>query len=318
MSGGAGQGTESARWRTLGRTRRIGYALLPGDAFSYVLHLRPREWPIMIAHTSIGFVIAIGLRAMLSGERLSEYVVALVAWVGCLNAGTLALNSAFDRDDGDIGYLDAPPPVPRWLAHVSLALMAVGQVIAFTLPMGFWLAYATCFAMSVAYSVPPLRLKAVAGADWAVNIVGVGVLTPYAGWAASGMPLRPEGVWILVGFGLLFGALYPLTQLYQFDEDQTRGDMTLARRLGVGISLGLSLAAALGAFAAFGYGLVLAGPTRQSQWALSLAGTVWVVVLVVWLLRHRRMTGDGHKRGMYRALTAWALTDGAVIVAFAI
>jgi len=312
------QGGEAPRWRTLNRARRVGYALLPGDACSYLLHLRPREWPIMVAHTSIGFVVAIGLRALFSGEHLVEYLAALLAWVGCLNAGTLALNSAFDHDDGDIGYLDAPPPVPRRLAQVSVALMAAGQIIALALPVGFWLAYAVCFAMSVAYSVPPVRLKAVAGADWVINIIGVGVLTPYAGWAASGMPMRPEGLWILGGFGLLFGALYPLTQLYQFDEDATRGDVTLARRLGIGPSLGVSLTAALGAFAAFAHGLSLAGTTLRGRQALFFAGAVWVVVLATWLLLHRRMTGEAHKRGMYRALAAWALTDGAVILAFAI
>ena len=306
------------RWRTLGRVRRLGYALLPGDTFSYILHFRPREWPIMIAHTSIGFVIAIGVRAMVNGERLSMYLAALLAWVGCLNAGTLALNSAYDQDEGDIGYLDVPPPVPRHLAAVSIALMAVGQAIAFTLSTGFALAYAACFAMSLAYSVPPVRLKAVAGADWAINIVGVGVLTPYAGWAASGMPIRPEGVWILVGFGLLFGALYPLTQLYQFDEDATRGDRTLARMLGVGPSLAVSLAAVVLAFAAFWWGLELAGPTRQGRWALGVAGALWVLVLGAWLAFRGRMSRDGHKRGMYRALAAWAVTDGAVVVAFAV
>jgi 4-hydroxybenzoate polyprenyltransferase len=296
----------------------LGYALFPGDSFSYVLHFRPREWPIMIAHTSIGFVIAIGLRATISGERMAAYLTALVAWVACLNAGTLALNSAFDHDEGDIGYLDSPPPVPPRLAGVSIALMAIGQIIAMTLPAGFALAYAVCFAMSVAYSVPPLRLKAVAGADWAINIVGVGVLTPYAGWAASGMSLRPEGTWIFIGFGLLFGALYPLTQLYQFEEDETRGDRTLARMLGIGPSLGVSLLAAMLAFAAFARALELAGPTRQARLALWFAGGLWVLVLASWLLYHRRMDGDAHKRGMYRALMAWAVTDAAVVVAFAV
>ena len=31
--------------------RRLGYRLLPRDGFSYILHLRPAEWPIMAAHT---------------------------------------------------------------------------------------------------------------------------------------------------------------------------------------------------------------------------------------------------------------------------
>src|SRR4030095_14097256 len=141
---------------------------------------------IMVAHTSIGFVIAIGVRAFLRGEHLGAYLIALLSWVGCLNAGTLAVNSAFDRDEGDIGYLDAPPPPPRHLALASIALMAGGQLLALLLPAGFAIAYAICFVMSLAYSVPPVRLKAVAGADWAINIVGVGVLTPFAGWRASG------------------------------------------------------------------------------------------------------------------------------------
>ena len=306
------------RWRTLGVARRVGYALLPGDAFSYVLHLRPREWPIMIAHTSIGFIVAVGLRAFLHGERWGEYLTMMVSWVGCLNAGTLALNSAFDHDDGDIGYLDAPPPPPKHLAAVSIALMALGQLIAFTLPAGFAIAYGICFAMSVAYSVPPIRLKAVAGADWTINIAGVGVLTPFAGWAASGAPLRPEGTWLMIGFGCLFGSLYPLTQIYQFDEDTARGDRTLARLLGVGASLWIAAGAVLAGFLAFWYALFLAGPTPLSRIALGSAGAVWLGVLGAWLLSYRRMTPDQHKRGMYRALVAWAVTDVAVVIAFAV
>ena len=306
------------RWRSLGAARRLGYALLPGDAFSYVLHLRPREWPIMVAHTSIGFVIALGVRAFLFGHYWGAYLTMLIAWVGCLNAGTLALNSAFDRDEGDIGYLDAPPPVPRHLAVVSISLMTIGQLIALSLPAGFAIAYAICFVMSIAYSVPPLRLKAVAGADWAINIIGVGVLTPYAGWSASGFALRPDGLWIMIGFGCLFGSLYPLTQIYQFDEDTTRGDRTLARMLGIGTSLWISAVAATLSFVAFFHALFLAGPTALSRNALLAAGVCWAGVLGTWLLSHRRMTSAQHKRGMYRALAVWAITDVAVLAAFAI
>lgn len=319
MSGVASQQEPAPpRWRTLGIARRVGYALLPGDAFSYVLHLRPREWPIMVAHTSIGFVIAIGARAFVRGDRFGAYLMMLLSWVGCLNAGTLALNSAFDRDEGDIGYLDAPPPIPKRLALVSVVLMAVGQLLALRLGAGFAIAYAICFAMSIAYSVPPMRLKAVAGADWAINIIGVGVLTPFAGWSASGFALRPETRWIMIGFGCLFGSLYPLTQIYQFDEDASRGDRTLARILGVRASLVISAGAAALAFAAFSRGLLLAGPTDLSRNALVVAAAVWAVVLGDWIVRQGRMTSAEHQRGMYRALAAWALTDVAMVIAFAV
>ena len=48
--------------RTLNAWRRWGYRLLPGDLYSYILHLRPAEWPIMAGHTLLGYVLAVGLR----------------------------------------------------------------------------------------------------------------------------------------------------------------------------------------------------------------------------------------------------------------
>ena len=41
--------------RTRNAWRRAGYRLLPGEQFSYLLHLRPAEWPIMAAHTLLAF-----------------------------------------------------------------------------------------------------------------------------------------------------------------------------------------------------------------------------------------------------------------------
>jgi len=122
----------------------------------------------------------------------------------------------------------------------------------------------------------------------------------------------------MIGFGFLFGSLYPLTQIYQFEEDSTRGDWTLARMMGVSVSLAISAVAAALAFAAFARALWLAGPTPTSRGALLVAFTGWVIVLGQWLLGHPRMTSAEHKRGMYRALAVWGLTDVAVVVAFAV
>jgi 1,4-dihydroxy-2-naphthoate octaprenyltransferase len=41
-----------------------------------------------------------------------------------------------------------------------------------------------------------------------------------------------EAAWGLAGAGLLVGALYPLTQLFQIEEDAARGDVTAAMALG--------------------------------------------------------------------------------------
>ena len=233
--------------------RAAGYRLL-GPRFDYLLHLRPVEWPIMAAHTALGYLLAVGLHGAAKGEGLQAAVLGIVLWVACLNGGTLALNSAFDRDEGDIAYLRNPPPPPRRLAAFSLGLMAAGFAASFALPPAFRVLYAVCVGLSVIYSVPPFRLKAVAGADWLINMVGFGTLTPLAGWAATARPIDTRSLVVLVAFCPLFAALYPLTQLYQLEEDARRGDRTLALMLGAKRSLDVALIGVAVAFALFGVG----------------------------------------------------------------
>jgi len=302
------------------QVREAGYRVL-GRRLDYVLHLRPAEWPIMAAHTALGYLLAVGLRGAASGARLGPALVGLVLWVVCLNGGTLALNSAFDRDEGDIAYLRRPPVPPRHLAGFSVALMAAGQILAFRLPAPYPMIYAVCFVLSLAYSVPPLRLKSVAGADWIVNMWGFGTLTPYAGWAATGVPLDAARGLVLLAFCSLFAALYPLTQLYQLEEDMRRGDRTLACVLGVRRSLSAAVGAAAIAFALFAAAGVRAGwragGADRWRWAgLALALAAWAAVLLPWRRRFTGMAPADHERGMYRALGAWAVTDAVVALAW--
>jgi lycopene elongase/hydratase (dihydrobisanhydrobacterioruberin-forming) len=296
--------------------RGAGYRLL-GPAFDYLLHTRPAEWPIMAAHTLVGYLLAVGLAGAARGERVSAAALGLLLWVLCLNGGTLALNSAFDKDEGDIAYLRNPPAVPKHLAAFGLALMLLGLFAATPLPVGYRYAYGLCLLLSILYSVPPFRMKAVPGADWVINMWGFGSLTPYAGWAATGVPLRPAYGMVLLAFCPLFAALYPLTQIYQFDEDSRRGDRTLARTLGVKKSLLVSLGGVIAAFCLFvGAGRLAGwGPADSWRWlVLGISAVVWVAMLVNWLRRYRGMNAREHQRGMYQALGAWAVTDIAVVL----
>jgi lycopene elongase/hydratase (dihydrobisanhydrobacterioruberin-forming) len=300
--------------------RKLGYQLL-GGRFDYVLHLRPAEWPILGAHTTLGYLLAVGLSGAQSGARLAPAAFGIALWVVCLNGGTLALNSAFDRDEGDIAYLRQPPRPPTGLAGFSLALMAIGLILALLLPAGYVAAYALCFILSVLYSVPPVRLKAVAGADWLINMWGFGTLTPYAGWSATGIPLDPVGGLVLLAFCPLFASLYPLTQLYQMEEDSRRGDRTLGVVLGSKRSLDLAIAAAGLAFIVFATAGWTAGwrPSAAGAWraaGLGLAALAWAAVLLPWRARYATLRPAEHQRRMYLALAAWALTDLVVVLAW--
>ena len=275
----------------------------------------------MAAHTALGWLLAVGVAGAVRGASLGPIALGLFAWVVCLNGGTLAINSAFDRDEGDIAYLRRPPTPPRYLFGFGLASMVAGQLLALLLPIGFSVAYAICFVLSVLYSVPPFRLKAVAGADWLINMWGFGTLTPYAGWAATGIAVPLPLAVVMLGFCPLFASLYPLTQLYQLEEDVRRGDRTLAIRLGMARSLDVAIGAALLAFGLFALGGVWSGwapdPSGLRRWtALAGALAAWLAVLVPWRTRHARMTAAEHQRGMYLALAAWAATDAAVAFAW--
>ena len=202
------------------------------------------------------------------------------------------------------------------MLHVSLTLLIAGQLLAFTLPAGFQIAYAICFVLSILYSVPPFRFKAVAGVDWVINMWGFGTLTPYAAWAATGRPLDGGHGIVLLAFCPLFAGLYPLTQLYQFDEDRRRGDRTLALILGMRRSLMVAALSTLLAFGLFIWAALLLGVGNKG-FALALPLVLWLGVLVPWLVGYASWTPGQHQRGMYRALAAWAVTDLTVLFVFA-
>jgi len=300
--------------RTRNAWRRWGYRLLPGEVFSYVLQMRPAEWPIMAGHTLVGYVLAVGFSGVVRGAWWWQTLGGLAIWVIFLNGGTLAINSVFDKDEGDIGYLNAPPPLPRHLLAFSVALLAGGQLLAFALPPAFQVAYAVCFLLSILYSVPPFRFKAVAGVDWVINMWGFGTLTPFAAWAATGRPLDAGHALVLLGFCPLFAGLYPLTQLYQMEEDRRRGDRTLALLLGLRASLGVAIGCATLAIGLFGWA---AAVLRVRAWLLGVPLAAWLAVLVPWYRRREVLIPADHQRRMYRALAAWAMTDLAVLLVFA-
>ena len=170
--------------------------------------------------------------------------------------------------------------------------------------------------MSILYSVPPFRFKAVAGVDWVINMWGFGTLTPYAAWAATGRPLDLGHGLILLAFCPLFAGLYPLTQLYQFDEDRRRGDRTLALILGMRASLVVATLAILLAFGLFAWATWRL-PVGPKGFSLLVPLVLWLVVLLPWLFGYRGWSPTQHQRGMYRALGAWAVTDLTVLFVFA-
>jgi 4-hydroxybenzoate polyprenyltransferase len=121
---------------------------------------------------------------------------------------------------------------------------------------------------------------------------------------------------VLLAFCPLFAGLYPLTQLYQFDEDRRRGDRTLALILGMRASLWVATLCTLLAFALLAWAIVLL-PIGAKGFALVLPLLLWLAVLLPWLSQYAAWSPKQHQQGMYRALAAWAVTDLTVLFVFA-
>jgi len=290
------------------RTRKACEKIIGHNLMAYILHLRPMEWPIMTIHFLLGSILSCGLNVDLK-RTISGWIIFIVL----LNGGTLAINSVFDEDSGDIGYLRKPPKPPKYLLHVSTVMLATALLAGFFLPNLFAWCNAICVAMSILYSVPPFRLKACAGWDLFINCIGFGLLTPLAGWGLTGRHITIGIISISVGFTFLFAALYPLTQLYQIKEDRNRGDRTLTIVLGEPTSLLLAILMAILAHLLFAWG---AAYYNKNISTIAISLLFWLASLFPWLANWRQKTPKQKESGMYIALTAWAITDISILVLF--
>lgn len=306
-------------------TRTLGRKLF-GPSFDYILFLRPRQWPILTFQLMVGILTAPSVAAAISGGSFeivswSGLVMAWLAWVVCLNGGTLAFNSAYDRDENDIAYLVNPPPPPRLLATFSFILMATGIVLAFLVTPAYSMVTAVCMIMSVLYSHDAFRWKSIPGGDLAINMVGYGCCTTLSGILVGqavlgAISINPDKAgWLLIaGFGLLFGSFYPLTQIYQMDADRRHGDLTLVAAIGINKSLTLAIMLGIAASIFLSGAAWLWNYSFRLMLPLLTALIIWILMLSVWLRRSARMDTAAHERGMYIALTVWAVIDLSVLI----
>ncbi len=171
--------------------------------------------------------------ALSGGHPTMRFVVAFVVLHVCFYGGTTAFNSHYDKDEGPIGGLEAPPPPGRWLLPGSLVLQAFGLVVAALIGRAF-LAVCVAFAiLGVLYSHPLTRLKGKPWPSWLTVMIGQGALGAIAGVTAVEKPhLTVELALGVLAAAAIVGAIYPLSQVFQIDEDTRRGDRTVAMMLG--------------------------------------------------------------------------------------
>lgn len=231
---------------------------------SFLRHLRLHFQLVLAPVFLLGFAQAGGVP---DGSFL---VLFLLVHVG-LYGGMTAYNSAYDQDTGPVGGMKNPPPAGRLEQWGGLGLAAGAVAL-----MGWWgwrMAGLGLFmlVLGVAYSHPRWRWKARPLASLLTVTVGQGLVPFFMGALAGpgGRGADWELYLLSLVSALFITGIYPLTQVYQIEEDRRRGDFTFAVRYGpervfqtarglVGAGMGL-----LG-------GVMLAGSIFRPFWA-------WVV-----------------------------------------
>lgn len=148
-------------------------------------------------------------------------------------------NSYFDKDEKSIGGLEKPPPVNKGLYFLALLFDAIAIVLGYIMiNRTFAIMLFMYGIVSKAYSHPSFRLKKYAISGWLITGLFQGLFTVLMCYVGiNNYPitsaLKPQVLLAgcLATFMLL--ANYPMTQVYQHEEDARRGDRTISLMLGI-------------------------------------------------------------------------------------
>ncbi len=186
------------------------------------------------------FLLPVYLFAYSQAKHTTSFraTIIFVAWYVLAIPATNGYNSYFDKDEGSIALLAKPPAVDKSLYYVSVLM----EVLAFLLGLfiSVWFAFAVLIygIMSKLYSHPATRLKKYPIISFLTVFFFQGAFMYWAifgGLAGLSLSSFNWNLQLLLAGGIcscLIGASYPLTQIYQHEEDSKRGDYTLSLMLG--------------------------------------------------------------------------------------
>lgn len=147
-----------------------------------------------------------------------------------------AYNSYFDKDEGSIGGLEKPPAVDKKLFWVSWTIDIVAVIISFfVLDWVFALMIFVYGLVSKAYSNDTIRLKKYPILSWFIVGLFQGAFTYFTiilVFTKDTESLKLQFLPAMISTMMLW-AVYPMSQIYQHEEDAKRGDTTMSMLLGI-------------------------------------------------------------------------------------
>jgi 1,4-dihydroxy-2-naphthoate octaprenyltransferase len=235
-----------------------------------LLHLRLNMSLVLAPVFMWGFFLA-------GGTINLKFISAFIAFHIFLYGGSNAYNSYYDKDEGPIGGLKNPPKVTDSLLYFSLACKFFGFGISWFINFPFFITYLAFFILSIIYSHPATRWKANPYLGILTIGIGQGGIAYLAGWFScttviNSIPILISGMLTTIFMSM---GIYPLTQLYQVEEDKKRNDMTFAVYWGI---IGTFKFSVLSVFLS-SISILIVLYLRKSYFDLSLISIFYIIFL---------------------------------------
>ncbi|CAN5192581.1 hypothetical protein BH09BAC3_BH09BAC3_02100 [soil metagenome] len=182
------------------------------------------------------FLFAASISPNLEGSKLLWVFIILHLFLYPASNG---YNSYFDKDEKSIGGLKNPPPVNKGLYWMSLALDAAAILLGLLkVSLLFSIMLLIYGLVSKAYSHPAIRLKKYPIIGFLTTGIFQGAFTVmmcYTGINGFGIDnlVQPKILFASSITAIMLWANYPMTQVYQHEEDEKHGDNTFSRMLGI-------------------------------------------------------------------------------------
>jgi len=142
-------------------------------------------------------------------------------------------NSYMDRDQTSIGGLKEPLPPTRQLFILTVLMDVLAVSLGFLISWYFATGILTYILASRAYSYRGIRLKQYPIAGYLVVLIFQGAVIFFLVYHGAHNPVTLHVPWpAMLASSLLIAGFYPLTQIYQHEEDRKDGVRTLSYLLG--------------------------------------------------------------------------------------
>ncbi len=142
-------------------------------------------------------------------------------------------NSYMDRDVSSIGGVANPQQPTKQLYYFTLLMDGAALLLSLAVSIYFFVGILLFILASRAYSYRGIRLKKYPFIGYLTVIIFQGALIFFI--VKHGCS-QQKLLWInksaLLGSSLLIGAFYPLTQIYQHEQDEADGVQSISARLG--------------------------------------------------------------------------------------